>query len=138
MVKTEMYPIKRKLSLEDLNKRIRYTEALIKIHDRLYFIKYRYLGYSVEEASTKVGVTKRMGYIWQKRWNRDGYPGLFPRYGGGRPSKLTNQQKSDLQAILIENKEDNLVPTEVRDLIKERYNVEYSVKQVKVIINELS
>ncbi|MHC1576741.1 MAG: helix-turn-helix domain-containing protein [Methanosarcinaceae archaeon] len=138
MTKTEMYPIKRKLSLEDLNKRIRYIEALIKIHNRLYFIKYRYMGASVEEASKKVGVTKRIGYIWQKRWNKDGYTGLFPRYGQGRPSKLSDKQKSDLQTIITENKKNNLTPTDVRDLIKERFDVEYSLKQVKVIINELS
>lgn len=78
MAKKEMYPIKEKMSIESLEKRIRYIEYLTKVLTRLYFIRYRYKGFSVEESAKKTGVTKRIGYIWQRRWNRDGYPDYFP------------------------------------------------------------
>ncbi|MBM4240139.1 MAG: helix-turn-helix domain-containing protein [Euryarchaeota archaeon] len=40
--------------------------------------KNRYIGDSVEVAASKSGVTKRVGYIWQKRSNEEGYEGLIP------------------------------------------------------------
>jgi len=136
MSKKEMYPIKEKMSMESLEKRIKYIEYLTKVLTRLYFIKYRYKGFSVEESAKKTGVTKRIGYIWQRRWNRDGYPGLFPKYGGGRPSKLSEEQKYELKNILREKRK--WKTSDVQAIIKEKFNVDYSSKQVKVIIDSLS
>jgi putative transposase len=135
MVKGEIYPIRKKMSLEELEKRIRYIEKLIKIMDRLYFVRYRYKGYSVEEAAKKVGVTKRMGYIWQKRWNRDGYPGLLPRYKGGRPPKLNLEQKAELKMYLVMNEE--LTAQQIKEHIKKTFDVDYSLKQVRLIVKSL-
>ncbi|MBP2029800.1 transposase [Methanohalophilus levihalophilus] len=135
MVKKEMYPIQEKVTFEELEKRIKYIETLIKILDRLYFVRYRYMGDSVEEAAKKVGVTKRVGYIWQKRWNRDGYPGLLPRYKGGRPSKLNLEQKAELKQYLVQN--EGLTSHQIREYIEEKFDVEYSLKQVRLIIKTL-
>ncbi len=135
MVKTEMYPIKQKLTLSELDKRIRYIETLVKILDRLYFVRHRYMGDSVEEACNKVGISKRMGYIWQKRWNRDGYAGLVPRYGGGRPPKLNKEQLEDLRLLLREKKE--WKTGEATELIRDRFGVNYSKKQVRIILKSL-
>jgi len=132
MVKTEMYPIKRLMSVEELDKRIKSLEKDVKVLRRLYFVKNRYLGDSVEEASRKVGITKMMGYEWQNRWNKEGYAGLIPRYAGGRPSKLTDDQKGELKAFLKER--DDWTTGEIKRLIKERYNVEYTLKQIRVIL----
>jgi transposase len=49
----------------------------VKVLKRLYFVKNRYLGDSVEEALRKVGITKMMGYEWQNRWNKKRYAGLI-------------------------------------------------------------
>ncbi|WP_300606397.1 helix-turn-helix domain-containing protein [Methanohalophilus sp.] len=135
MVKKEVYPIQEKVSLKELNKRIKYIETLIKILDRLYFVRYRYMGDSVEEAARKVGVTKRTGYIWQRRWNRDGYPGLLPRYKGGRPPKLNLEQKAELKQYLVQNKK--LTTQQIKEYIEEEFGVDYSLKQVRLIIKML-
>ena len=134
MVKTEMYPIKRLMSVEELDKRIKSLEKDVKVLRRLYFVKNRYLGDSVEEASRKVGITKMVGYEWQNRWNKEEYAGLIPRYAGGRPSKLTDDQKGDLKAFLKER--DDWTTGEIKRLIKERYNVEYTLKQIRVILRK--
>ena len=85
------------MSVEELNRKIKTVEKDVKILKRLYFVKFRYDGDSVDKASEKVGVTKRIGYIWQGRWNKNGYEGIIPRYAGGRPSKLTQQQKKRIK-----------------------------------------
>jgi putative transposase len=99
---------------------------------RLYFIRYRYGGDGVGEASRKVGVTKRVGYIWQERWNEDGYDGLIPKYAGGRPSKLSEREKEQLREILEEK--DCWTTEEVRDLIFREFCIEYTLKQIRIIL----
>lgn len=98
MSKKEKIPIQRLMNIEELSRLIKTVEKDVKILKRLYFVKFRYDGDSVEKASEKVGVTNRIGYIWQGRWNEKGYEGMIPRYAGGRPSKLTQQQKKRIKA----------------------------------------
>ena len=98
---------------------------------QVYRNSHRYEGKSVELASNLVGVAKPVGYDWQERWNESGYEGLIPRYAGGRPSKLSDQQKEKLQLLL---KEKNVWTTdEVRLLISSEFSVEYTLKQVRII-----
>lgn len=61
------------MTAEELDKRIKTLEKDVKVLNRLQFIRNRYLGDSVELAASKSGVTKRVGYIWQERWNEEGY-----------------------------------------------------------------
>jgi putative transposase len=127
-----MYPIARTVPVEELDKRIRSLEKDVRILKRLYFVRYRYEGDSVEEACRKVGVTKMMGYDWQKRWNEGGLEGLVPRFGGGRPSKLDEEQKRLLKEFLVER--DDWTTGEIKEFILEEFDVEYTLKQVRVIL----
>ena len=123
------------MSAEELNRRIKTIEKDVKILKRLYFIKFRYDGDSVERAAEKIGVTKRIGYIWQKRWNEKGYDGIIPRYAGGRPSKLSQQQKNELGQLL--KQKENWTTKDVRDLVSKRFNVEYTLKQIYIILRDM-
>jgi putative transposase len=135
MSRPEVIPINRLMSVEELNRKIKTIEKDAKILKRLYFIKFRYNGDSVERAVEKVGITKRIGYIWQERWNEKGYDGIIPRYAGGRPSKLSQQQKNDLEGLLKQN--ENWTTKEVRDLVLEKFNVEYTLKQIYIILRDM-
>jgi putative transposase len=135
MAKPEQIPIRRHESLDELNKRIKTLERDVKILKRLYFIKYRYAGESVKGAARLVGITKCVGYVWQKRWNEHGYAGLVPRYAGGRPSKLHEEQKAQLQVRLKER--DDWTTTEVREYIRSAFGVEYTLKQVRIILRNV-
>jgi len=101
------------------------------IRDR-YFIKYRYEEVSVEEAAKRVGISKPVAYIWQDRWNEEGYNGLKPKFAGGSPSKLSDSQKEQLKGILKER--DDWATEDVRELILKKFNIEYSQKQVRRIL----
>jgi putative transposase len=134
MSKPEQIPIHRSWSLDELNKRIRTLERDAKILKRLYFIKYRYEGARVEVSARRVGITKSVGYIWQRRWNEHGYAGLIPRYAGGRPSKLLEEQKEQLKALLKER--DDWTTKEVRKYIQRAFGVDYTAKQVRIILKD--
>lgn len=135
MSRPEIIPINRLMSVEELGRKIKTIEKDVKILKRLYFIKFRYDGDSVEEAAKKVGITKRIGYIWQERWNDKGYDGIIPRYAGGRPSKLSQQQKNDLEQLL--KQKENWTTKDVKNLVSEKFNVKYTLKQIYIILRDM-
>ena len=135
MSRREEIPIQRLMNIEDLNRKIKSVEKDVKILKRLYFIKFRYSGDSVEKASEKVGVTKRIGYICQNRWNEKGYEGIIPRYAGGRPSKISEQQKKELEQIL--RRKESWTTKEIKYVISRECSVDYSLKQIYVILRDM-
>ncbi len=134
MPRPEQIPIERHLTSKDISLRIKSLEKDTKVLKRLYFIKYRYEGHSVEEAAQLVCVSHNTAYIWQRRWNEFGYEGLIPKYAGGKPSKLSDKQKEQLEMKLKD--QGNWTTNEVRNLIFDEFKVEYSLKQVRIILKK--
>jgi putative transposase len=135
MSRPERIQINKLMNVEELNRKIETLEKDVKILKRLYFIKFRYDGDSVEKAAKKLGITKRIGYIWQDRWNDNGYDGIIPQYAGGRPPKLSQRQKNELEQLL--SKKENWTTKDVKDLISEKFNVEYTLKQIYIILRDM-
>jgi len=135
MTRPEQIAIVKHMTAKELDKKIKKLEKDTKILQRIYFIKLRYAGKSVEESATFVGITKNNGYIWQERWNESGYDGLVPRYAGGKPSKLSDEQKARLKEMI--DKRDDWTTDEVRRLIQSEFGAEYTLKQVRVILRKM-
>ena len=135
MPKPEQVSIQRSMAAEELDIRIRELEKCVRILARLRFVRYRYQGFSVETSAHLVGVTKSVGYTWQKRWNDCGYEGLLPRHGGGRPTKLSPAQKERLLALLRQR--DRWSTGEVKDLINREFGVDYTPKQIRIILKKI-
>jgi putative transposase len=132
MVKTEQIQIVKHMTVNDLTKQIKKLEKDTMVLQRLFFIKYRYEGKSVEEAAKLVGASKNTGYLWQERWNNDGYDGLSPQFAGGRPSYLSDEQKEKLKVLL--KRKDNWTTKEVQELISKKFSVKYTLKQIRIIL----
>ena len=94
---SEQIPIQRHMTLTELESRIKTIEKDTKILKRLYFVKYRYQGISVEESAQRIGITRNEGYLWQRRWNDSRYDGIIPHYAGGRPMKLSPTELTQLK-----------------------------------------
>ena len=105
-----------------------------KLLTRVQFVKMRYNGYSVEEASKVVGFTTKTGYNVQKAWNTSGMEGLVPDYKGGPKSKLSDAQKDQLKDTLTSCPMDTKT---VRQYIKSEFDTDYSEKQVHVILRRM-
>jgi len=135
MVGKEQIVIVQQVNLDELNSLITH-EKNSRVLKKLYFVKFRYLGDSVEVAATKLGVTKKTGYYWQEDWNKGGYAALMPQFCGGRKSKLTDEQIVELRSLLKEK--DYWTTKGVLELIKEKYSVQYSQKQVGVILHSFN
>lgn len=135
MPRPEQVSIQRCMAPEELDIRIKELEKCVRILARLRFVRYRYQGFSVETSAHLVGVTKSVGYTWQKRWNDCGYEGLLPRHGGGRPTKLSPAQKERLLALLRQR--DRWSTGEVKDLINREFGVDYTPKQIRIILKKI-
>jgi putative transposase len=135
MPKPEQVSIQRCMTPEELDFRIKELEKYSRILKRLRFIRYRYQGFSVETSAHLVGITKSVGYTWQRKWNDGGYEELIPRHGGGRPTKLSEVQKEQLKVLLFQR--DRWTTSEVKDLINREFGVEYTPKQIRIILKKL-
>ena len=124
MGRNRKYHIAKIISLNDLEKTIKEKEKELRVLKRLYFIRYLYQGYVIEEASEKLEITMPTAYEWLKRWNKSGYDGLVPNFNGGPKPKLSEEEIEILKNLL--KHKDDWKLKEVRKLIKEQFGVEHS------------
>ena len=66
----------------------------------MIFINDLYEGQSVPSAAKHAGVVKTIAYQWLERWNESGINGPTPGFAGGKPSKLSAEQKKELMSVL--------------------------------------
>ena len=92
MARGEVNPINRVVPLGEIEKRISDLEMSGRMLKRLYFVKLLYQGKGVEEAAKIAGITKKLGYIRQDRWNTESFNGLIPRFASGRPPLLDDDE----------------------------------------------
>lgn len=116
------------VTLEELNKIIEKEEKSVRVLERLYFVKFIYKGDTIKEACQKVNISEPTGYSWLDSWNKQGYKGLVPNFSGGPKPKVGDAEREELKRMLGEK--DAWTLREVRELIKEKFNVEYSEMQV--------
>jgi len=105
-----------------------------RVFERLLFIRQLYLGAGVREACERLCISEDTGYEWLNQWNEKGYEGLIPEFGGGRPPKLTDEQKEQVKEKL--KAKDNWLTREVRAVIKQDFDVGYSERQMVRVLKE--
>ena len=135
MGRNRAYHIAKIISLNDLEITIKEKEKEVRILKRLYFIRFLYQGYVIEEASEKLGITMPTAYEWLKRWNKSGYDGLIPHFSGGPKPKLSEAEIEILKNLL--KTKDDWKLKEVCNLIKEQFGVEHSEMHVWRIMMKL-
>ena len=114
------------ISTEELKVLVRKEKNKHKF-ERLVFINRLYLGDTVPDACKTLCISNQTGYEWLKAWNENGYEGLNPDFGGGRPPKITKIDKEQLREKL---RGKNWFTSQVRALIKKDFGISYSVSQV--------
>lgn len=119
------------LSEEDLESLIR-NEKKKRFAERLSFIRDLYAGTDVETAARKLGRCRATGYNWLSSWDKNGLEGLKPKFGGGRPSKLSKAELSDLKRKL--QSRSCWTPRDAKQLIRNEYGLEYSDDSVSRIL----
>jgi len=127
--------VKFHMSSDKLNMHIRELEKVAKKVNRFHFIRQLYKGHSVREACSILDIPVKTGYNWLKKWNDEGPDGLSHKKGAGRPPFLSEVQLKEVDEYIKNS--DSLGTKDVHYFIKDRFNVDYSLKQVRFIINKL-
>ena len=125
--------IKNHLEINEVENLLSEFKIYYIIYRKLIFLKLLMKGETVKFASEIIGIRRETGTQWLKKYNKDGFEGLMPKYENcGRHSFLTVQQKEELKEILS-NPEKNYTLKDAHRIIKEKFGINYSIKQVWVI-----
>lgn len=122
-----MEQLVRHVSAEEMKKIVR-KEKDKYVHERLLFIYQLYLGCTVAQACERMCISEQTGYNWLEKWNEKGREGIGPNFGGGSPSKLTEEQTRSLRDKLMSK--GTWLTAEIRALIRKDFNVAYSIRHV--------
>jgi putative transposase len=136
MKKNSNHLAKEHISLEELEELIFKKEKNAKTVNRLHFIRQIYLGKTVKEARLILGVAQQTAYSWLNKWNDYGVSGLNHKKGAGRPPFLSISELKEVDEYIKSN--DSLGTNDVHYFIEENFGVDYSPKQVRVIIKKNS
>lgn len=106
-----------------------------RYYQRLIAIKFIIEGNTISDASKLLNLSYQTAHRWAKTCEKEGLEGLKPSFGGERPSKLSYEELIELDKI-IENTPD-LSMNDVRLLVQEKFNAEYSLKQIRIITKKI-
>lgn len=116
------------------------TESDVKVYKKLIFVRLRAEGLSIIEAYTLANIKRSTAYLIEDQWNEHGYIGLVPKKqkeGSGRKPKLNKKQLKQLSKILKNEK--NLTIHKIQELLKNKWNIEYTYMGVKkLLINQFN
>jgi len=136
MVAVVRKKIEEHMSLKEVKDEIKKRKIDATVLRRLIFVKTMFENDDVQIASEIVGVAPSTGYEWLKRWNEEGIGGLSPKFAGGKPSKLSEEDFKILDK-LFENTS-NLTTDIAQEIIKINFRVRYSERQVQRILRKLN
>lgn len=106
------------------------------MYQRFVLIKCVLDGMKVSEACDFLQISEPTGHRWLDNYNEKGPEGLYLNYYNcGRHSRLSDDQKDELNRIL-EN-EEYLTVERAHEIIKSRYDIDYSIQSVKNILDKL-
>lgn len=124
------------LKQDVLDECIKKKEKDADVLRRLYFVNKLYKGKKIADACKSLDISLPTGHKWLDRWNEEGYHGLFPKYfNGGRPSKLSDADKDELDKIL--EKQEYLTSKMALEIIKDEFDVNYSAGSLSVLLRSL-
>lgn len=124
-----------KISKDKLNEEMSLYVGPYRYYQRLIAIKFILDGHTIKDASELLNLSYQTVHRWAKTCEKEGLEGLKPSFGGGRPSKLSYEELIELDKIIESTP--NLSMKDVQHLVKEKFDVDYSLKQIGVITKKL-
>lgn len=136
MVNMVQKKVENHLSKSELEKIIKDFKNNCLMYKRFVFIDTVRDGKKVSEVCNILKISEPTGHKWLDLYNEKGPEGLNPNYQNcGRHSMMSNEQLDEFSRI-IEN-EDYLTVQRAHEIIKTRYNIDYSFQNVKNILSKL-
>ena len=135
MVRPKTKKLKKRMSKNQLNKKIRKFEEDNKVLYKLHFIRHLYNDKSIKEAAELEEISISTAYDWLNRWNENGIEGLRTKPRSGRPGSLSEYDKEILDTIFLET--EFLTTEKAHNIIKEMFGLDFTLKHVRTILHQL-
>ncbi len=125
----------------DAKEEIEFLEKLVKkeknpkLRDRLRGILLLKKNFTICEVAEILGITERTVFNWKKRYNQRGYNGLKTNPIPGRNTVLNDDDMKKLKELL--QMRDYWSSKEVRDLIKNEFDIEFTPRHIPRILRKL-
>ena len=118
------------------------TEKDSRAKTRLHVLLLRRQKYTQLEIAAMVHVTQGTVSNICQRFLKSGWISVYDKPRDGRPSRLTRKQKKSLQKLLSHEFIDGEIrrgwqTKDVRNLVKEKFEVKYSSRKVRDLLYEL-
>ncbi|NJD77590.1 MAG: PAS domain S-box protein [Candidatus Methanoperedens sp.] len=112
------------------------NEKSPKVQMKLVFLNLAaHSSHDFEKICELFGVAVSTGYQWAREWNKRGYESVKEKENkGGRPPRLSDKDLLQLEKYLEENKQ--WKTKEVKKLVKDRFDVDFSDDQIARIIKQ--
>lgn len=122
--------------IKEIEKELNKYRPHYKMFIRLSVVKLVKEGMSRGEAADTFNVHRKSAENWVKIYDKKGLSGLIPDYSNcGVESKLSDEQLEELKNIILDPQKDYDINM-VRELIREKYNVNYSYKQTWITVRQ--
>ena len=123
------------MSEEELDIAIKEYSGNYIYYQRLIAIKLISIGYSFSKVGRILLVSYLSVHRWAKACESMGLTGLIPEFGGGRPPKLNKNMENKLSKRI--ESEEKITMVGVQNILKNEYNVEFSLPHVCNIVRKL-
>ena len=123
-------------TIDEINRLLKQYKKNVEVHNRLLFIKALLNGHTITEITSIFDVSRQTGSRWLKNYNEYGLEGLVSnRHNSGSKCKLSNEQLRILDEE-ISNPNKAYTIKQAQKFILEEFGIEYSQKQVWVILRK--
>lgn len=116
-------------------KKLLKKEKDLKVRDRIRAILLLKKNYKQYEVAEIMGVTERTLYNWKTSYAKHGYEGLKDKPIPGRNTVLNTGDMKKLKGLL--KKREYWATKEVRELIKNEFDIEFTLRHITRILRKL-
>lgn len=122
-----------KQEIKDLKKELKKYQKEYKLYQRILAVLMVKSGETRIKTAEYLGVHKNTVGAWVKNYDKHGIDGLKADYSKcGAESRITNAQLKELFEILTDPQEKYTL-RDARNIIKEKFGIKYTPKQVWII-----
>ena len=132
-----------KYSLQEIEKAYK-AETDFKAHERMQIILHLREGYTQREVSALVHVSIGKVPFWKKRFETEGFEGLYDKNGRGRKSELTDEELSMIVSAIADGflmKNGYTRPYKTKDVVKlisNNFEINYTLRHVRRLLQQMS
>jgi len=106
----------------------------VEVIRRLGFLKNLHRGDTVAEAIRREGKSPSTGYRWKDRWEDGGIEALMPETSGGRPPKLSEEQRETFREAVYECQPCTI--DQLESLLEREFEVHFSRMYLQEYLQE--